>query len=369
MIAALPLSDLCGLRPFCNRMIELRKRLCIQPAGDFSVSGFFSRHFPNLWWRSAAFCGILSYQWKAGDCLASAASKAMMVAMRAALPLLNRAGAMDIELQRRNQDALDLLIKPAKNTTFEEFTIDQIKAAWIRPDQNYAPGRVVMHFHGGAFVSGNLKYSRILGSMLAEKLHMDVLVFEYRLAPESPFPMALYDAVKTYKWLRAQGYPGAHIAFTGESAGGNLALATALWLRDRGDQLPGAVWCMSPWTDLTGTGPTYYANAKIDPMISPESLLACAKYYYGSRNPYAPYISPAFADYTSFPPVLVQVGTQEVLFSDAHTLYNRLKSGGITCELQIYEGMCHIFQLLGFPESKKALIAGDSFVKRALNLL
>ena len=301
--------------------------------------------------------------------MASVISKAMLVAMKATLPLVNRMGAVDVEVQRKSQDALDHIIKPSKNTTYQELEIEGMPAAWVKPAQNVAPGRVVLHFHGGAYVSGSLKYSRILASMLAERMQMDVLTFDYRLAPENPFPAALYDAVKAYKWLLSQGYPSQNIALAGESAGGNLCLAVSLWLRDRGESLPGAIYCMSPWADLTGGGATYYANAKIDPMVSPESLLVSAKYYTGHRNPKAPYLSPIFADFSGFPPVLVQAGTNEVLLSDSHTLADRVRWSGVTCQLQIYEGMCHVFQILGLPESKQALAAAEEFIKNAMNIL
>lgn len=229
--------------------------------------------------------------------------------------------------------------------------------------------KAVLLLHGGAYI---LKLSNIYRSMAVRysRLAADADVFcpDYRLAPEHVFPAALEDALDAWNWLLAQGYKPENILVAGDSAGGNLALALSLKLRDAGRKLPRALVCMSPWTDMTGSGASHLENAAIDPIFgnNPEYMppkdnvmpktLPFVLSYAGKTAPKNPYLSPFFAEYTGFPPMLIQVGTDEILASDSEIVYRHALEAGVDATLTRYYGLFHVFQIFGdaLPESKHA---------------
>ena len=229
--------------------------------------------------------------------------------------------------------------------------------------------KAVLLLHGGAYL---LQLNNIYRDMAVTYSEMtadaDVFCLDYRLAPEHVFPAALEDALDAWQWLLARGYKAQDILVAGDSAGGNLTLALALKLRDQGKDLPGALVCMSPWTDMIGSGKSHTANVDKDPIFggNPEyappanGVLPAVRplilAYVGKTDPRNPYLSPVFGSYEKFPPMLIQVGTAEILESDSEIVYQRAMAAHVDATLTRYYGMFHVFQILGdaLPESANA---------------
>lgn len=217
---------------------------------------------------------------------------------------------------------------------------------------------VILQLHGGGYV-GALKNSyRTMAGLYAEVgKGAKVLTIDYRVAPEHPFPAALMDAYTAYQWLLEQGYNSRQIIFAGDSAGGGLAMALCHYLKDHEVELPAGIIAMSPWTDLTAGGSSYKNNYEIDPVFGcGGDYLIHDSAYIGEQDAKNPYISPAFGDFTGFPPMLIQVGTCEMLLSDSEIVAKKALEAGVKVRLSKYEGMFHVFQMAAklMPESRKA---------------
>lgn len=226
-------------------------------------------------------------------------------------------------------------------------------------------GRVVLYLHGGAYVGGSHGTHRGLAASFARVGHARVLVPEYRLAPEHRFPAAVDDALATYRWLlEDEGVDPARVAFAGDSAGGGLAVALAVAARDRGLPLPAGIACMSPWVDLTGTGASVVTNDHNDIWLDGD-LIAPGGRMYAPEDPAHPLVSPLFADLTGLPPMLVHVGTHEILLDDARRLVQRARSQGVDASLGEFDGLWHVFQAIpGLPEGRASLQELGAFVRR-----
>ncbi|MBP3206028.1 MAG: alpha/beta hydrolase, partial [Lachnospiraceae bacterium] len=181
-----------------------------------------------------------------------------------------------------------------------------------------------------------------------------------------PYPAAFEDAIEAYRYLLAQGYAGDEIIVAGDSAGGGLALALTLYLRDEMMPLPAAVITMSAWTDLTLSGDSYTENFNTDPMFGgSKDTLVYHNAYPGEHDPREPYISPVFGDYTGFPPMLMQVGEREMLLSDTLEVARKAKICGVHVKEQIFPGMFHVFQmgLTRYPEAEQAWKQVRKFIR------
>src|SRR5437763_3877204 len=227
--------------------------------------------------------------------------------------------------------------------------------------------RCVLYFHGGAYAIGTAKFYRDLTWRGAAAARATVLFFDYRLAPEHPFPAALEDAVTTYRWL-AQRIDPRRIAFMGDSAGGGLALATLHKLRDDGDPLPAAAVAVSPWTDLALTGASLQANAAADPMLHAALLPALANDYLAGADPMHPYASPLYGDASRLPPILIQVGSDEILHDDAVRMADKLRAAGRDIEIEVWPRMPHAWHLFArlLPEGRHAIAKIGSFLQARL---
>jgi acetyl esterase/lipase len=230
-----------------------------------------------------------------------------------------------------------------RNVAVQPSTIGEMPAEWLRPI-NVKDDRVVLYLHGGGYTMGSCNTHRTLGARLAIASQTPVLMIEYRLAPEFPFPAALEDALAAYRWLIEPGRPARPIALAGDSAGGGLAIASSITLRDRSDRLPAAIACMSPWADLAVQGESMMTRAKADPLISRESSLLYAGLYVAGHDPVSPLISPVYADLRGLPPLLIQVGDCEVLLSDSVCLAERARQAGIDATLEVWDSMWHVWQ-------------------------
>ena len=266
----------------------------------------------------------------------------------------------ELEHQRRSQDLLGKLTAPMTGMDYEECSLSGMKAAWTRLKLPHGSRHAILYCHGGGYTSGNLGYSRVLSSKLAHATGYDVLSFEYRLAPEHPYPAAVEDALRAWDHLMLLGYGAEDVVLAGDSAGGNLALVLCRRLKEAGRRLPGALVLMSPWTDMTMSGASYTERAEIDPMLTPDYIRAVRLAYAGEQDYHSPDLSPLFADLTGFPPTLIQVGDHEILYSDSESLAQALSRANVPCRLEVSSGMWHVFQM--FP-IKKATEAMDGIAR------
>lgn len=261
----------------------------------------------------------------------------------------------DLALQRRGQELLGQLVAPKLGMSWEPFDLDGMPAAWVRPERGHDKRHVILYCHGGGYTCGNLGYSRILASKLAHVTGYEVLSFEYRLAPEFPFPAAVEDAQKAWNYLMYHGYGAKNVIVAGDSAGGNLALVLALSLKAAGRILPRALILMSPWTDMTASGRSYTEKADLDPTITMAYIQAVRGAYAGEHSLDDPMLSPLFGDFQGFPPVLIQVGGHELLLSDSVRLRDRLVAAGIPCRLEVWKEMWHVFQMYPTKTANEAM--------------
>jgi epsilon-lactone hydrolase len=222
----------------------------------------------------------------------------------------------------------------------------------------------ILYFHGGVYVIGTAASSVPLVSDLARRAHARAVTVDYRLAPEHPYPAAVDDARAAYEGLLAQGIDPGQIALAGESAGGGLAVALLLALREAGTPLPSSALLMSPYVDLTLSGETLLANEAVDPILTPEGLRLRVPDYVGAADAADPQISPIFGDLSGLPPLLIQVGTHEILLSDAIRLAGRAAIDEVSVTLEVTPGVPHVFQ--GFAA---VLDEGNAALERASTFL
>ena len=282
----------------------------------------------------------------------SAETRRLAPAMRV-LKALHSAGAPEAQT-----DMADM--------SWEPFDLAGMPAAWMRMQRPHRRKRAVLYCHGGGYTSGNLGYSKVLASKLTKATGYDVLTFEYRLAPEHPYPAAVEDGQRAWDYLMQLGYGARDVVLAGDSAGGNLALVLCHRLKAAGRMLPAALILMSPWTDMTASGPSYAERKEIDPMLTLEYIHSVRAVYAGNQDLCSPSLSPLFGDFAGFPPTLIQVGTHEILYSDAEQLRNAMLSAGAECRLEVWEDMWHVFQM--FP-IKKAAAAMEQITRFLLELL
>lgn len=261
----------------------------------------------------------------------------------------------DLEKQRRSQDALGNMAASMSGLVWEPFTLAGMDAAWMRLSREHRRRRVILYCHGGGYTSGGLGFSKVLASKLTRATGMDTLAFDYRLAPEHPYPAAVEDALTAWGHLESLGIAPGDIVLAGDSAGGNLALVLCLKLREAGRGLPGALLLMSPWTDMTASGESLRGRAEIDPVLTPEYMYAVREAYAGGLDPSDCLLSPLFADFAGFPPALIQVGTHEILYSDAERLAERMLAAGADCRLEVWENMWHDFQMYPSKTASNAI--------------
>lgn len=220
--------------------------------------------------------------------------------------------------------------------------------------------KVVLQLHGGGYI-GPMKNAYRRFSLMYSKCGKGchVLTIDYRVAPENPYPAALLDAMTAYQWLLLEkGFLGGDIVVAGDSAGGGLALSLCHYLKDHGYSLPAGIIAMSPWTDLALTGASYEENFERDPLFgkTKDSMIYNCPYITSEEDRMNPYVSPLYGDFTGFPPILFQVGDQEMLLSDTLSASKKAKDVGVKVKTSVYEGMFHVFQmgLHLIPESRKA---------------
>jgi len=242
-----------------------------------------------------------------------------------------------------------------------QVTIAGCAAEWLHPvgaDER----RAILYFHGGGYVMGSCRSHRGAVAKFAAGSGVSALVFDYRLAPEHPFPAALDDALAVYAEVLARGYPASGIVFAGDSAGGGLCLAALLALRDRGLPLPAAAAVLSPWTDLTCSSPSY---DRPDPLAPAGSWRTFSAHYAGDTDAATPLISPLFGDLAGLPPLLIYVGADESMRDDSIRFAQKAQAAGVDVRLHVGDGMIHCYPVFApmFPEATLAMDAICAFLR------
>ena len=251
-------------------------------------------------------------------------------------------GTLSLPEERRNLDEGGARFKVPPDVSLTPVSADGVPAEWL-----VAPGaradRAVLYLHGGGYVIGSIKSHRYLMQNVSRHSGARTLGLDYRLAPEHPFPAAIEDATKAYRWLLAQGFAPGRIAIAGDSAGGGLTMATLLSLRDAGTPLPAAGVLISPWADLTGSANAVTSRAASDPMVKGDGLFSLAGKYLNGADARNPLASPVFADLTGLPPLLIHVGGREILYDDSITLAANARKANVPVALVDEPELFHVW--------------------------
>jgi len=270
-----------------------------------------------------------------------------------------------IEEQRAEFDTLTSQFPLAEDVRCEPADAGGVPAEWITTPEAVEE-RVIYYLHGGGYMMGSINTHHEMISRLSRATGARALAIDYRLAPENPFPAAVEDSTAAYRWLLSTGVDPARLVIAGDSAGGGLTVATLVALRDAGDPLPAAAVCLSPWVDLECLGESMTTKAEVDPMVPRESGLQWAKAYVGDAHPRTPLAAPLYADLTGLPPLLIQVGTAEMLLDDATRLAERAKSVGVDVALEVWDDMIHVWQFFAsmLPEGQQAIDRIGEFIRK-----
>jgi phosphinothricin tripeptide acetyl hydrolase len=263
-------------------------------------------------------------------------------AVRAHLAKLPPSESLTVAERRAQYERAETVFPTPPDVKVEHVIAASAPAEWLRPPSTEA-GRVVLYLHGGGYVIGSPRSHRHLAAAIAGAAGASALLLDYRLAPEHPFPAAVDDASAAYRWLLDQGIAPGRIVIAGDSAGGGLTVATLLALREAQIPLPAAGVCISPWVDLTCSGASYQSKAAVDPIVRQAGVGEMARAYLGSTDPRTPLASPLFADLRGLPPLLIHVGSDEVLLDDAVALAERAKAAGVDATLEEYDRMVHVW--------------------------
>lgn len=274
---------------------------------------------------------------------------------------LERGARRTAEILKRNEKVpASIRVTPVSLAT----PAGPMAAEWVQDDKADAE-HVVLYLHGGGYFMCSAATHRPLTWRLARDAGRRVLAINYRMAPAHRFPAWIEDAVSAYRFLLAEGFAPEKIAIGGDSAGGNLVLATLQQLRKEGVPLPGAAFCISPWADLGCESASLEHNNARDVMFASKGIRALARYLAGDEDVKNPLLSPVHADYSGFPPLLVQVSSTEVLRDDGRRVAERAKAAGVAVQLEEWHGLPHVFHLFAqqVPESRRAIRHLAAFVR------
>lgn len=268
----------------------------------------------------------------------------------------------DLTKHRQSQDRIGALLGTEKGVEYTPVTVEDMSCEWVRVTRAHMKKYVILYCHGGGYSTGSTVYARTLTKKLAESTSMDVFAFNYRLAPEYPYPAATDDALKAWNYLMYLGYGARDVIVAGDSAGGNLALSLTLRLKEQERLLPRGLVLLSPWTDLTKSGKSYESRKEVDPVLDHEYLDRMIENYAGGQALSNPLISPLFGNFKGFPPTYIQVGDNEILLSDATLLHKKLLKENVSAHLDVYKGMWHVFQMSPIKISYDAMDKNAEFI-------
>jgi phosphinothricin tripeptide acetyl hydrolase len=285
-------------------------------------------------------------------------------AVRAHLAKLPPSDSLTTAERRAQYERAETVFPTPPEVKVERVNAPAAPAEWLRPP-SAEPGRVVLYLHGGGYVIGSPRSHRHLAAAIASAASASALLLDYRLAPEHPYPAAVEDATAAYRWLLDQAIAPERIVIAGDSAGGGLTVAALLALREARVPLPAGGVCISPWVDLTCGGASYGTKADADPIVRRAGVEQMAQAYLGATPPRTPLASPLFADLRGLPPLLIHVGTDEVLLDDAVQLAERARAAGVNVTLETYERMIHVWHwfLPMLDEAQAAVDAIGRFVR------
>ena len=276
----------------------------------------------------------------------------------------------DIAAARARSSQPRFHVKPAPGWRIRPETRAALKGEWIEPIavDHAAWRRCILYLHGGGYILMSPQTHRSITTRLAAWSEARLFALDYRLAPEHPFPAALDDAVAAYRALIEAGTAPDRIVVAGDSAGGGLALALLLALRDAGDRLPAGAVVFSPWTDLAAAGQSIVDNDRTEALLSGDLIAPTARLYLGDTPATNPLASPVYADLTGLPPLLVQVSDSEVLLDDSRRVVESAKRSGVNATLRIWHGLPHVWQFFArvLPEGRAALREAAAFIDARL---
>ncbi len=273
-------------------------------------------------------------------------------------------GTVNVESARANLEMAGELVHPIIHIDHIGALANGVPGEWVIP-AGMGSKRVILYLHGGAYNAGSTRSHRALAANIAYAARARALTIDYRLAPEHPYPAALMDALAAYQWLLEQGIRPEQITVAGDSAGGGLSMALLVALRERKQPMPAAAVVLSPWTDLTDSGASWQENAQTDYMINGAKLKEAAQLYLGDTSPRVPLASPVYANLHGLPPLLIQVGSDEVLLSDSLRLAENARLSGVNVTLEVWDGMQHVWQFAAnfLPEARQAIEKIGEFIK------
>ena len=269
--------------------------------------------------------------------------------------------------RRTRLDALGTRYSLPADLRVEAADANGVAAEWTTTPEA-EPSSAVLFLHGGGYVSGSLDSHRHMIGQAGREAQTRTLSLAYRLAPEHPFPAALEDVIAGYHFLLSQGFDPKRVAVAGESAGGGLAIAMLVSLRDRGVPLPACTWCSSPWVDLEAIGGSMTAKAPVDPLIQKAYLMELAADYLKGGDPRMPLASPLYADLRGLPPMLIQVGSAETLLDDSVRLAGVAGAADVRVRLEVWPDMIHAWHLF-YPQladGRRALAQVGAFIRSML---
>jgi len=267
-----------------------------------------------------------------------------------------------VEERRARMDQIDKLPRPRK-VDYVDTVVGGIPAIVATPTE-VRPDRHILYIHGGGYVVGSPRSHIAMCARLAKRAAATITVIDYRLAPEHVYPAAVDDCVAAYRAIISDIDPSL-VTIAGDSAGGGATLATLGALQAAGDPMPGAVYLLSPWADLTASGESVVTRAPFDPMFDGDGLIELATTYAGDTPLDHPGVSPLFADPTGYPPTLIQTGMDEILLSDSTRLAERYEAAGVDVRLDLRDDLWHVYPVLAgyMPEATDALVRAAVFIR------
>lgn len=287
--------------------------------------------------------------------------------IRAAFADFKHAPEPGVEEGRQRWEAAVEEINRALRAAIQPVDVNGIPGEWVRDDQA-TQGAAILFVHGGGFTAGSSKTHRAMAARISAAARAPVLLIDYRLAPEQPFPAAVEDVVSAFRWLLEQGFKPPQIVLGGDSAGATLALSGLIRLRDEGVDRSAGAFLISPWVDLALTGESIETRAEVDPLTTREGLHKAAQMYLGERDPSDPLASPLNAQLDRLPPLLIQTGEHEILLDDATRLAKKAQSVGGSVQLEIWDEMWHVWHgwAPDLPEAQEAIEHIGNFVQQQL---
>lgn len=273
----------------------------------------------------------------------------------------------ELKKQRTTMERASALATQLTGAISEEVQIEGIACEWVKPTFPHNTNTVILYAHGGGYTVGGLAYARILASKMAQQAGLEVLTFEYRLAPEHKYPAALEDGMTMYNYLLNLGYGAKNVILAGDSAGGNMVLCMTQRIIAEGRIAPKALILFSPWTDMTATSDSYEQQKDADPILTYDYIISVRNAYIGEdADPALPIYSPLFGEFKDFPPTLIQVGKNEVLQDDSNKLAKKINKAGGKATLCLYKDGWHVFQQMPTPGAGRAMSDVGEYISALL---